>query len=232
MLPPLLARSRSLFIAALLLVEAGCAQHKDSARVIDPVLHAEGETFERERHPGGFKLGPYAIDVERLERRSVTPAEEIDLEMHFDAGPRRWVARCEAKRQRPALSEFASVLDESQDAVAISCALDDGHGAEWTFAAEGTLDKNFDGKLTPKNASIIGGALTVEVMMWRKRLDRVRRPLPHPVAQVRLGKAAIAAMVLARPEQAWVASDATPEFREVSLAIMSALDVLPLGLEG
>lgn len=233
MLPSIpMMRACSLFVA--LLVPA-CAQHKDSARIIDPVLHAEGDELRRERQPRGFKLGPYGIVRQRLARRSVTPAEEIELELHLDApGDKRWTAKCNAKRQRPQMSaaEYAAVLDESNDAVAISCDLDDGRGAAWTFAAEGTLDENFDGKLTPKSASIVGGTLTVEVFMWRKRLERVRRHLPQPVAQVRMGKAAIAAMILARPEQAWVATDATPEFREVSLATLAALDLMPLGLEG
>jgi hypothetical protein len=231
--PARMVRSVSPFIAVLVLFGAGCAQHKDSARVVDPVLHAEGDELHREGLGREFKLGPYAIEKQRLQRRSVTPAEEIELELWLDApGQRRWTMRCEAKRQRPALSDYAAVLDESDDAVAIACDLDDGGGSEWTFAAEGTLDKNFIGKLTPKRASIVGGALTVEVLMWRKRLNRVRRHLPQPVAQVKMGRAAIAAMVLARPEQAWVATDATPEFREVALATLAALNMLPLGLEG
>jgi hypothetical protein len=221
----------SLFVA--LLAGAGCAQHKDSARVLDPILQAEGDQLHRERQRHGFKLGPYAIAQQRLERRWVAPAEEIALQLQLQApGQRQWTARCQAKRQRPVFSDYAAVLDESDDAVAIACDLEDGTGAQWTFAAEGTLDENFIGKLTPKSASIVGGALTVEVFMWRKRFNRLRRHLPQPVAQVKMGRAAIAAMVLARPEQAWVATDAAAEFREVSLATLAALDLLPLGLEG
>jgi hypothetical protein len=39
-------------------------------------------------------------------------------------------------------------------------------------------------------------------------------------------------MVLSRPQWAWLHAGAPPELQEVSLTVLVALDLLPLGLEG
>ena len=216
----------------LCLCVVACLGHKDAAKVIDPPLRAEGELLRRERHRGGFALGRYTVTKHALKRTPAARAERLQLELSLDApDKRRWTTRCDATRARTQQDDYGAVLGESKDALKVRCELSDQAGVQWTFEAEGTLDKNIGGKIVPKDQTIFGGALNVEILMWRKRFNRIRRHLPQPVAQVKLGSSAIAAMVLARPEQAWLATDATPQFQEVALATLAAIDLLPLGLE-
>ena len=68
--------------------------------------------------------------------------------------------------------------------------------------------------------------------MYIQRWGWLRRHLPDPVAQVREGERAVAAMLLGRPEEAWVSAELPVELAEPSIAAMLALRHLPLGLDG
>ena len=88
------------------------------------------------------------------------------------------------------------------------------------------------GKLEPKHASFVGGGLEVEVLMWRNVWQRVRRPLPEALAQVRVKRGSTAAMVFSRPEKAWIEPSTPQELLDVSMVTLGALRMLPLGFEG
>jgi hypothetical protein len=225
----------------------GCAAaHKDAETLVDPDLVAQGQRFERAPTVGGFVLGPYAIRVTSLRREPLAskdpvvpgtpshPGERIEFvgELSSPKRGRVWTTRCEAVRRPTGQADFGAVLDETKDAIQIDCTLSDDAGAAWSFSAQGLLSDNFGGRLQPRDRSVVGGALAVEVLLFKKRFDTVKRHLSHPVAQVKMGRAAIAAVILARPERAWIASDAPPELTEVSLALLTALDQMPLGFEG
>jgi hypothetical protein len=128
--------------------------------------------------------------------------------------------------------DFAAVLDETRDAVRITCELEGSTGGQWSFLAEGVLSANMGGTLAPTDASHEGRGLAVEILLFRKRLDTVSRHLAEPVAQVKRGREAIAAMVLAAPEQAWIAQGVPPDLTEVALTTLCALNLMPLGFEG
>jgi hypothetical protein len=75
-------------------------------------------------------------------------------------------------------------------------------------------------------------ALDIEVLLYIQRWGWLRRHLPDPVAQVRRDERAVAAMLLGRPEEAWVSAELPAELAEPSIAAMLALHHLPLGLDG
>ena len=219
---------------------------KDTAKVIDPVLTGQGTAYERAGTLGGFTLGPYAIRKKKLRREPVSgvdpitpgglprPGERILLTAELSAPNRgmTWTATCEGLRKPTLEDEYAAVLDETRDAVQITCEVADGKGATWDFQAEGLLSGNFGGTVTPRDRSLAAGQLNVEILLYRRRFDAVKRHLHEPVAQVKVGRDAVAAMILARPELAFVDPKASPELTEVSLTVLSALNLMPLGLEG
>lgn len=236
---------RSVLSALLpLLLLTGCLGHKDSAKVIDPLLLADGIQHERTRHPDGFALGEYTVSKKRLKRRpagsaaspntpdSGAPGEFVELDAEIARGPTVWSVRCEGRRAPAASADYGAVLDETRDAVSIECDLWTAGGERWTFSTKGSLGTNLGGTLESSTTKLEGGALEVEILMWRRRFDRIRRHLPHPVAQVKAGRKAIAAMVLAWPEQAWVAKDADKDLRDPSMVTLAALRLLPMGFEG
>lgn len=223
----------------------GCLGHKDAAKVLDPLLLAEGSKHERARHPDGFALGEYVVSKKRLKRRPsgsagtsstpdqpTSPGEVLELDAEVTRGSTVWSVRCEAKRTPTASADYGAVLDESRDAVSIECDLWTQSGERWTFTSQGSLGSNLGGKLDSTTTKVYGGALEVEVLMWRRRFNRIRRHLPQPVAQVKAGRKAVAAMVLARPEEAWIAKDAPEELRDPAMATLAALRLLPMGFEG
>lgn len=235
-----------IYVCGAALLICGCLGHRDVEKLVDPALRAKSTKYERSRLRGGFALGPYQVMQRRLKRwpagdRNKAPAtpdtparpgEFIELDAEVQTGAAMWSIRCEALREPTAGSDFAAVLDEYDHTVAIDCEFWDDAGSRWAFASKGSLAANLGGSLEPQVTSVPGGALDVEVLMWRRRFDRIKRHLPHAVAQVRAGQTTVAAMVLARPEHAWVSSDASPAHRDVAMVTLAALRLLPLGFEG
>ena len=125
--------------------------------------------------------------------------------------------------------DYAAALDENQDEIAVACDLGRDNKQGWAFVTEAELSHNFAGTLTEHGSE---RSLTVEVVMYVERFGKLRRHLPDPVAQVRDGETIVAAMVLARPEQAWVSRSSEPEVVDAAMSAMLALRFLPLGLEG
>jgi hypothetical protein len=222
----------------------GCGlMRRPALKVLDPGLRAQPR-LERSRLSGGYGLGPYAIQRHRLveiplarpiasrPEASQHPGHGYDLEMSLRVAEtgRTWSAQCSGKREPTVGADFGAVSDETNDAVVIDCDIT-GPDSKWSFQAQGQLDRNFGGELRRRDDAR-ADPLQVEILMWIERLNVFHRHLPDPVAQIRHGKQALAAMVLSRPQWAWLHAGAPPELQEVSLTVLVALDLLPLGLEG
>ena len=230
-----------LVIVAIL---AGCA-HKAAAKVVDPVLLSEGTMIERSSGSrGGFVLGDYTFERTNLDRTPAPnastglspdglsrPAERLDLQLAMQVQDRRWTGACQALREPTGRQDYAAVTEEFHDMVQIDCTFESGTSS-WSFTMKGSLATNLGGTLTPKHREVEGGGLEVEVLMWRDVWGRVRRQIPEPVAQVRLKRSTSAAMILARPEQAWFAPSTPQEILDAAMVTLGALRMLPLGFEG
>ncbi len=224
----------------------GCLAHNASAKVVDPALVEQGQRLDRDGGSRtGFVMGPYTVEREALDRTPAPnattglsrdgqsrPAERIDLQLSMRSSRAAWTGSCQALREPTGRADYAAVTDEFHDLVVIDCQFEDDQGGRWVFASKGSLAANLGGTLVPQHASFVGGRLEVEVLMWRKFWNRINRHLPHPVAQVRMQRSTVASMILARPERAWVATDAPPEMLDVSMVTLAALRLLPLGFEG
>ncbi len=235
---------RLLLLCAIAL--GGCFTHKAAAKVVDPALTAQGTALERSGGSrGGFELGDYTFERVHFERTPAPnastglspdgqsrPSERIDLRMSMAISPRTWTATCRALREPTGRQDYAAVTEEFHDVVQIDCTLEDGLGARWTFAMKGSLASNLGGTLKAEHAAFVGGGLEVEVLMWRDVWDRVRRKIPEPVAQVRVTRGTTAAMILARPERAWIDPATPTELLDVSMATLGALRMLPLDFDG
>ncbi|MCR9159242.1 MAG: hypothetical protein ACE37F_09010 [Nannocystaceae bacterium] len=233
------------FALMLVLFGAGGCGYKWAAKVIDPTLAAGGTVLERgEGSRTSFTIGAYSFAQESLDREAVAgstglspdgqarPTERIDLQLTMQVEGRRWGGACRALREPTGRADYAAVTDEFHDVVKIDCTFDDGAGATWVLAMAGSLAANLGGTLEPKHASFAGGGLEVEVLMWRNVWQRVRRHLPEALGQVRANRKSTAAMVLARPEKAWLDSGAPGELLDISMVTLGALRMLPLGFEG
>lgn len=229
---------------ALVLVLGGCG-HKWTEKIIDPGLAREGTVLERsDGSRKAFTLGEFRFEETSLDREATgastglspdgqaRPAERIDLQMTMTAGDRRWGGACRAVREPTGRVDYAAVSEEFHDVVQIDCTFDDGAGANWVFEMKGSLAANLGGRLSPTHASFVGGGLDVEVLMWRNVWEKVRRHLPRPVGQVRVKRGSTAAMLLDRPEKAWIDPSTPREVLDVSMATLGALRMLPLRFEG
>ncbi len=235
---------RLLLVCAIAL--GGCFTHKAAAKVVDPELLAEGTKLERSGGSrGGFELGDYSFDRIALDRTPAPnastglspdgqsrPSERLDLRLSMDVAKRAWTGSCQALREPTGRQDYAAVTEEFHDVVRIDCTFEDGRGARWTFAMQGSLVTNLGGTLKAEHASFVGGGLEVEVLMWRDVWGRVRRRVPEPVAQVRVTRGTTAAMILARPEQGWIDASTPTELLDVSMITLGALRMLPLRFAG
>ena len=223
-------------------LSTGCVwARRASVDAVDPELRAKGQELARGDEPNGFRLGSYLVSAPKLARETPEdgalaedgaprPVVQHRLDLGLDAdGDRTWAIRCTSQRRQPASMDYAAALDENQDEIAVRCDLDRDSKQQWAFVTEAELSHNFAGTLTEHGTE---RSLTVEVVMYVERFGKLRRHLPDPVAQVRDGETIVAAMVLARPEQAWVSRSSEPEVIDAAMSAMLALRFLPLGLEG
>ena len=230
----------------LSLALTGCLGHKAAAKTVDPVLTAQGTKLVRsDGGRGRFVLGDYTFERTAFKRTPAPnastglspdgqsrPSERLDLSLTMTAKSRSWTGTCKALREPTGRSDYAAVTDEFHDVVSIDCTFEDGAGGHWDFTMKGSLAANLGGTLTPTHASFVGGRLEVEVLMWRQVWDRVRRHLPEPITQVRVKRGTISAMILARPEHAWIDPSTPDEMLDAAMITMGALRFLPLGFEG
>lgn len=239
-----------LLAAAVLGELAGCSvMRRDSLRAIDPALQQQPR-LERERVRHGFRLGPYTVVQRSLHERAdgetaVTidgprhPSSrwDLELELTIDRGGAPWRTRCIGRRQANVDADYGVIAGVANDSVSIECDIE-REQSRWHFFAAGRLDGNFAGELHPVHLEKERGGrlpekerVDVEVLLWFKRVKLIPRHLAEPVAQVRHGRKAFAAMVLSRPEWAWVHPAEGGELRGVAMATLAAIRLMPLGLD-
>ncbi|MBC8072540.1 MAG: hypothetical protein IAG13_29735 [Deltaproteobacteria bacterium] len=236
-------RSWLLSLVALGTLAPGCsAVRRDSLKAIDRELQQQPR-WERARAHGGFRLGPYTIVKRKLREHAVdqtppmtidaprNPAWRYELELGLTReGSAPWIAHCDGRRRANIDADFAAISEIANDDVSIECELSRGE-QRWHFSAAGRLDANFGGELVRADESGGRVAAKVEVILWMKRVKLISRHIAEPVAQVRRGEHAIAAMVLSRPEWAWVRAAEPEELRDAAMVTLVAIRMLPLGLD-
>lgn len=216
----------------------GLAQ-RPSVKMVDPTLVAEGTALERSRmrgELGAFGLGPYVVrevavrteppdpdgPLAREDVRWPVTQHRARLRLEARQAGRSWTTVCVLQRRAPAQADFRAVLDENGDEVSVECTATSG-GRPWRFTARTLLSTNFVGSLGPEGDD----PWRVEVLTRAIHFKRLERVLPVPVAQLRLDGRAAVAMLLGRPERAWVAQGVDPVTTEATLALMTALSLLP-----
>ncbi len=239
--------SRPCFTVVLLVLPLSCTwARRASLDAVDPELRAKGAQLHRTDESDGFRLGSYRVTAPKLERQAPnagglltsddTPRpvvqHRLDLGLAAAASGRQWAIQCTSQRRQPPSMDYAAALGENRDEIAVVCDLDSGAepstAVKWAFRTEAELSHNFAGRLIDAGSE---RHLDVEVVVWVERFGKIRRHLPDPVAQVRDGDTTVAAMVLSRPEQAWISEGVEPEIAEAALSTMLAIRYLPLGLD-
>jgi hypothetical protein len=211
-----------------------------SLKTIDPGVQ-KNPRWERERAgAGAFRLGPYAIERARIREQSVdlamvTPAVgprrpgwRYDLQLVVHGPDRDYEAQCTGHRVPTVGADYGEVADVTNDEVRIACDVQGEH--RWHLEAGGRLDKNLGGTMSATDAPAIA-PLKLEVLLWVVKLKLIRRHLDSPVLQLRRDRETVAAMIVSRPEWAWVAQGESAEIRGVALTTLAAIDALPLGFE-
>lgn len=235
----------SCFTAACFTVLGGCLAagctwaRRATLDAVDPQLRAKGERLDRvdgADRQQGFALGAYEVSAPTLRRQSEQsegllppdpnprPIVQHRLQLRVSAHGADWPVDCTSQRRPPTSMDYAAALGENRDEIAVKCTV-----GEWAFRTEAELSHNFAGRLTHHESA---RALTLDVVVWVERFGKLRRHLPDPVAQVRDGSKTVAAMVLGKPETAWISAGIEPGVEHAALSTMLALRFLPLGLEG
>ena len=222
-------------------IASGCATlRRDSLKAIDAEVQQQPRLV-RARAQGGFRLGPYTIVQRKLREHALdrepaltiegpprpTWRWDLELELAIDRGA-TWKGRCIGTRRSNIDSDFGTVAGVANDDVAITCDFD-GADMKWHFAAKGRLDGNIFGELVADDAS--AAPSTVEILLWMKRMKLISRHLAEPVAQVRHGERVVAAMVLSRPEWAWVQRAEPDRMKAAAMITLAAIRLLPLGFD-
>ena len=222
-------------------IASGCATlRRDSLKAIDPEVQKQPRLVRARAH-GGFRLGPYTIVQRKLREHALDrqPAATIDgpprptwrwdleLELARDGGA-TMRGRCTGTRRSNIDSDFGTVAGVANDDVAIECDFD-GDDMKWHFVAGGRLDGNIFGELVADDASATPSK--VEILLWMKRVKLISRHLAEPVAQVRRGPRVVAAMVLSRPEWAWVQRTEPDRMKTAAMITLAAIRLLPLGFD-
>jgi hypothetical protein len=212
-----------------------------SVNAVDPKLRASGQKLDRMQARGNLRMGGYAIEDIAVEQTQVDPQgplaredigrpivqHHLAMRLAVPSGA-AWTVECTQQRRQSTSAEYAAAIDENRDDIAVQCELRGPSDSAWRFTTEAGVAHNFRGRLMSRHDE---SALDVEVLVYVQRWGWLRRHLPDPVAQVRRENQAVAAMLLGRPELAWVGSELAPALAEPSVATMLALHHLPLGLD-
>lgn len=225
----------------LALALGGCAlEQKMSLEVIDAPLRTRGVELRAADGPRGeVRLGPYTargVAVERSDRGepllpAALPRPSQYTRLTFElvtTADRTWRVDCRAERRQARNTELAGETDERRDDVALACTAIDPQQHAWDITVSGDLGRGLFGEVRGGAARPI---FEVEVIVRRKFVRGfVDRELPIAVAQLRRERAAAAAMLLDAPERAWLAPKLPDDQRELAVAVMLALRLMPLGL--
>ena len=235
-------------IAALI---AGCGVNQRAAEsLIDPQLRSAGVLVERQRGMRDLQLGSYRVEAIDLrdepfdgsgplgpdEAGRTRPTQQLRLSFRLVGGTRPWVGECVGQRRQPPDHDLAAVADELRDEVAVRCELAAGEQVRWVLRVDGPLKANLEGRLEPASDATKGAGKIVEVVMWYRLLNFTRRHLPASLALIRgdadAGMRTEAALILDKPERAWLEPNLSDAERELALTALLALRLLPLGFEG
>lgn len=221
---------------------AGCAlEQKMSMEVIDAPLRARGVELRAADAPRGeLRLGDYQVRTlaraRSTEGAAVLPEalprpssfEHLEFEVVPPRGP-TWRGLCQTQRRQARSPELAGELDELHDEIGLSCELKAGAGVGWRIEASGDIGRGLAGELRAADGRLV---FSVEVTTRRTFVRYVDRELPIAVAQLRRGRATAAAMLLAAPERAWLAPKLAEDERDLAVAAMVALRLIPVDRAG
>lgn len=222
--------------------QAGCAlEQKMSMEIIDAPLRTRGVELRAADAPRGeLRLGDYRVrtlararsseGVALLPQALPRPAsfERLEFEVVPPQGP-GWRGVCQSQRRQARTPELAGELDEIHDELGLACDLQDGAGAGWRIEASGDVGRGLAGELRAADGRLV---FSVEVTTRRTFVRYVERELPIAVAQLRRGRAAAAAMLLAAPERAWLAPKLPADERDLAVVAMVALRLIPVDRGG
>jgi hypothetical protein len=251
MVPRVTSPRRGVSCLLVLVLGAGCGvMQRPSVKMVDPGLVAHGIAMERERVRGGFALGPYVVrdlavrseapdpdgPLAREDVRRPVTQDRAELTLEAPDTGRTWTSVCTVQRRAPRSADFHAVLDENGDEVAVDCTASTKGVPPWRFRTRAALSRNFVGQVWSEAQGSgedepptgePGREWTVEILTRAIHFERLERLLPVPVAQLRHRGAAELAVVLGRPERAWVARKLDPQVTEPVLALLLTLRLLP-----
>jgi hypothetical protein len=250
----------AVILGASLAVIGGCGvQQRAAESLIDPQLHREGVLVERQQGVRDLELGPYrVVDIELADEPfdgsgplapdangRTRPTQQMRLGFSLVGGAVPWTARCIGQHRQPADHDLAAIAGDPRDEIAVRCELAGGDQT-WTLELDGDLGGNLLGHLyatvdpsvspgADGPPTVDGGSKTVEVLLWHRLWNISRRRLPAALALIRSEAGSDlqteAALILDKPERAWLHSDLDDSGRELALTAMLALRLLPLGFE-
>jgi hypothetical protein len=233
-----------LVLGAWLAVLGGCGvQQRAAEALIDPQLRSEGVLVERQQGVRDLELGRYrVVDVELADEPfdgsgplapdadgRTRPTQQTRLGFSLVGGAVPWTARCIGQHRQPPDHDLAAIAGDPRDEIAVHCELAGGEQS-WTLELDGDLGGNLLGRLyTPESSKV------VEVLLWHRLWNITRRRLPTALALIRTQTGSRlqteAALILDKPERAWLDPALDDAGRELALTAMLALRLLPLGFE-
>jgi hypothetical protein len=243
-----------LICASLAMVMACGVQQRAAESLIDPRLRSEGVLVERQQGVRDLELGRYrVVEIELEDERfdgsgplapdadgRSRPTQQLRLGFSLVGGAVPWTARCVGQRRQPPDHDLAAVSGDPRDEIAVRCALVGGRAGDeqageqqWTLELAGDLGGNLLGRLSSTTPSE-RPARVVEVLLWHRLWNVTRRRLPAALALIRSESAdgsTEAALILDKPERAWLDPSLDDVDRELALTAMLALRLLPLGFE-
>lgn len=229
-------------LALGLLAVLGCgAQQRAAEKLIDPRLREHGVLVERQSARGELELGRYRVENLQIDAQPfddtgplaagggghTRPTQQWRLQFSLIGGESPWQVQCVGQRRQPPDHDLAAVIDERRDEIAVRCGLNDG-ARHWELRVDGNLANNLTGSLEPLGD---GSSKQVEIVMWHRLWNVSRRRLPASLALIREDAGTEAALILDAPERAWVAVELDAAGRELALASLLALRLLPLGFD-
>jgi hypothetical protein len=232
----------TIIAASLLMMITSCGVQQQAAeRLIDPQLREQGVLIERHSRRD-LQLGRYRVEELQLDEQPfdgtgplapdadgrTRPTQQWRLQFSL-IGETAWTVQCVGQRRQPPDHDLAAAADELRDEVAARCQLTDGV-QRWSLRIDGSLATNLIGELESLDDRERASKV-VEIVMWHRLWNISRRRLPASLALIRSEGETEAALILDAPERAWLAPQLDAPARELALASMLALRLLPLGFD-
>ena len=231
----------SLLFACVAALGLAChAGQRAAEKLIDPELRARGVLVERQGPRRDLALGRYRVEALELldeafdgtgplapdESGRTRPTQQQRLRFTLAGGGRPWRVECVGQRRQPPDHDLAALADEAREEVAVRCQLAGGE-QRWLLRIDGSLGANMLGALHELDGA--GRSKVVELIMWHELWNLTRRRLPASLVVIRGAGGTEGALILDAPERAWLDPDLDEPQRELLLAGMLGLRLLPLG---